>query len=77
MAEAIEAQLGGTAGKVETIQNWAMLEEVSPVPKEDCALVNELGLQSKFVVLYAGNMGPLQDIESIVGAAKLFAEEGR
>lgn len=62
--------------QVRTIQNWASLEEVSPQPRAENLLLRELGLEDKFVFLYAGNMGPPQDVESIVSAAKILQKQG-
>lgn len=68
---------GSDADRVTTIQNWASLEEVSPRPRSGNLLLKEHGLLDKFVVLYAGNMGPPQDVESIVEAAAILKAEGR
>jgi glycosyltransferase involved in cell wall biosynthesis len=53
-----------------TIPNWAELETVEPMPREANPLLAELGLSDRFVLLYAGNMGIPNDMETIVAAAK-------
>jgi colanic acid biosynthesis glycosyl transferase WcaI len=62
--------------KTVVIQNWASLEEVEPQPRDENKLLQESSLEDKFVLLYAGNMGPPQDVESIVDCAKMLKEKG-
>lgn len=54
---------------ISTIPNWAELETVAPVERSENRLLDNLGLQDKFVFLYAGNMGHPNDLESIVECA--------
>ncbi|REJ79303.1 MAG: glycosyltransferase WbuB [Acidobacteria bacterium] len=75
MEEAVALEPGADSERIVTIQNWASLEEVSPTERSENELLKELGLLEKFVVLYAGNMGPPQDIESIVQAATKLKED--
>jgi len=63
--------------KIGVIQNWAALEEVEPLPRNDNPLLKELNLLDKFVFLYAGNMGHPQDLESIVECADKLKNDGR
>lgn len=76
----MELEVGRTPGvdpqRVVTIQNWASLEEVTPESKDKNKLLGELGLRDSFVLLYAGNMGPPQDVESIVEAASMLKASG-
>lgn len=76
MEEVIKNKLDADKEKVVTIQNWASLEEVAPAHRHENALLKELNLENKFVLLYAGNMGPAQDVESIIEAAELLNKEG-
>lgn len=76
MEEVIKNKLTKNPEKVVTIQNWAALEEVSPRRRDENELLKELNLQDKFVLLYAGNMGPAQDVESIIKAAELLQTGG-
>ena len=77
MESVVKNKLKANPEKVLTIQNWASLEEVSPVRRDENGLLQELNLQNKFVLLYAGNMGPPQDVESIVAAADLLQKENK
>jgi colanic acid biosynthesis glycosyl transferase WcaI len=75
MAELVEKKTSGLEVPVTFIPNWAELETVSPALRNENRLLKELNLQNKFVLLYAGNMGPPNDIESIIGAAELLKED--
>jgi glycosyltransferase involved in cell wall biosynthesis len=69
MKDLVEKKTAGLDIPIVTIPNWAELETVSPAPREHNALLKELGLEEKFVFLYAGNMGHPNDLESIVWCA--------
>lgn len=59
------------------IPNWAELEQVSPQPRENNKLLEELDLKEKFVFLYAGNMGHPNDLESIIFCAEKLSDDER
>ena len=69
MRELLLKKTAGLDIPIATIPNWAELESVSPAPRAENTLLRELGLSDKLVILYAGNMGHPNDLESIVGAA--------
>lgn len=69
MKELVGKKTAGLDVPIVTIPNWAELETVAPAPREYNALLKELGLEDKFVFLYAGNMGHPNDLESIVWCA--------
>lgn len=72
MEDLVKKQLKKTAKideKIAMIPNWAALEEVEPRPKSGNKLLKELGIDDKFIFLYAGNMGHPQDVESIIECA--------
>ncbi|MEP6947244.1 MAG: glycosyltransferase family 4 protein [Acidobacteriota bacterium] len=71
----LERKTAGLETSIVVIPNWAELETVQPEPRETNALLTELGLAEKFVLLYAGNMGHPNDLETIVSAAKHLADE--
>ena len=56
--------------RVHLLPNWADLEAIKPGNRRN-ALRQELGLEDKVVVLYAGNMGEKQGLELILEAASL------
>ena len=74
MRELVAKKTEGLEIPIDVIPNWAELETVKPSPREDNQLLKDLGLEKKFVVLYAGNMGYPNDIETIVSAAELLRE---
>lgn len=66
---------GVPAAKLRVTPNWADGDLIRPLPME-MSLRSELGLNQEFVVLYAGNMGyTMGDLESLVDAAKLLADD--
>jgi colanic acid biosynthesis glycosyl transferase WcaI len=69
MRELVAQKTAGLDIPITTIPNWAELESVSPGPRDGNPLLAERGLDSKFVFLYAGNMGWPNDVETIVEAA--------
>jgi colanic acid biosynthesis glycosyl transferase WcaI len=60
--------------KVSIIPNWADLAEIEPAERTSNTLLNELGLLDKFVIQYAGNMGYVHDVETIIAAAALLRD---
>lgn len=75
MLELVGRKTRGLDIPITVIPNWAELETVSPSERAGKALRAELGIEDKFVILYAGNMGPPNDIESIIGAAERLLPE--
>ncbi len=76
MHELVEKKTLGLDIPIDYIPNWADLEQLEPQPREENRLLRELDLSEKFVFLYAGNMGPPHDLESIIECAeKLKTDE--
>ncbi len=59
---------GVPAEKVHVIYNWAGEAVFAPCARDE-ALAAGLGMAGKFNVVYAGNMGVFQDLETLVRAA--------
>lgn len=74
MHELLTRKTQGLDIPIVTIPNWAELESVSPASRSENQLLKELGLTSKFVFLYAGNIGHPNDVESIVECAKAVTD---
>ncbi|MBP9664965.1 MAG: glycosyltransferase family 4 protein [Pyrinomonadaceae bacterium] len=70
MNELFQKKTEGLDVPIVTIPNWADLETIEPLPRDDNALLKELGIEDKFVLLYAGNIGHPTDVETIVEAAE-------
>ncbi len=56
--------------KIVMIRHWADLEEVYPLSRSECPLIQELGLQDRFIVQCSGNMGRTHDARTILDAAE-------
>lgn len=65
MGRCIENRMAPVTRPIVCIPNWADFDEVRPLPREENALLKEYRLLDKFVVGYAGNVGPLQDIKHL------------
>ncbi len=66
---------GVPAEKIHVIYNWIDTDEVQPVAKENSRLYEELGLsRDTFKVVYAGNLGKMQGIDTVLTAAKALQE---
>jgi colanic acid biosynthesis glycosyl transferase WcaI len=77
MKELVTKKLGDKQMPIAVIPNWAETEDLEPRPREENSLLAELGLQDKFVFLYAGNMGHPNDMESIVACAEKLKDDDR
>ena len=77
MFELVEKKTEGLDISIETIQNWAELENVKPLPRSENPLLKELDIEEKIVFLYAGNMGYPNDIESIIECAAKLKDDRR
>lgn len=57
--------------KIAVIPNWIDTEKVYPVPRSENALFDELGIdRNDFIIVYAGNLGMAQGIDTFIDAAK-------
>ena len=60
--------------KIIVITNWGQVDELSPDPVIGKKFLSEIGLQEKFILLWAGNMGYPHDVETLLGAIKLLSD---
>ncbi len=67
---------GVPEAKIEVISNWVDLASFPKVPRSQ-SLAAEMGLEDKFVVLFAGNLGYAACLDSIVAAALLLSDQPR
>ena len=67
-------QRGVPAEKVRVIYNWTDDEVFVPTPPDE-SLRTEFALRGRFVVLYAGNLGAFQGLETVIRAAALLRDE--
>ncbi|MEO7086632.1 MAG: glycosyltransferase family 4 protein, partial [Gemmatimonadaceae bacterium] len=59
---------GVAAEKIHVIYNWTDEEVFTPGPRDE-ALATELGMAGRFNIVYAGNMGIFQGLETLIRAA--------
>lgn len=62
---------GVPLGKLRVIPNFVDTEDLHPGPKSN-DFSRSLGISDKFVVTYAGNLGPAQGLATVVEAANLL-----
>jgi colanic acid biosynthesis glycosyl transferase WcaI len=60
----------GTSDGISVIPLWSECHDIQPSPKNDNPVLIQLGLTQKFVLLYAGNMGRPQGVETLAAAIK-------
>ncbi|NYF97384.1 glycosyltransferase involved in cell wall biosynthesis [Janibacter cremeus] len=63
------AERGIPRAKLHFVPNWAEEASFRPVPR-DPQLAADLGLNRSFTVMYAGNLGEMQNLEHLVSAAE-------
>lgn len=61
---------GVPKSKIELLPNWADVNFICPLPKENNRFRIAYQLMGKFVVLYSGNIALTQGLETVVEAAK-------
>lgn len=66
--------LGVSADKITVIENWAPVDEITPLPREN-DWKREQGLSGKRVVLYSGTLGLKHDPALLAHAAAHFQTE--
>ncbi|MDV3354474.1 glycosyltransferase family 4 protein [Dietzia sp. IN118] len=70
MAELLVTR-GVSRHKISVVPNWAEESSFRPVPRNH-HLANYLGLTRKFTIMYAGNFGEMQNLDSLIEAAELL-----
>jgi len=77
LSEGMKANLvakGVPEDKVVVIPNWVDLDAWKPAPRAN-AFRSELGLENRFVALFAGNLGYAAALETVLEAASLLRSE--
>lgn len=62
--------------KVHVVPNFVDIQDLRPGPREN-EVREELGLSGRFVVTYAGNLGPAQGLGTILEAAEILEADPR
>ena len=75
MREVLAAKMrDGGEGRMDVIHNWADGDSLAPLPDgEPNPFTKEHGLEDKFVVLFSGNFGRVNDFDTPLAAARLLA----
>jgi colanic acid biosynthesis glycosyl transferase WcaI len=76
MAERIVAR-GVPPERVHIIHNWCDDQRIRPIPHEENPLRRQWGLEGKFVVGYSGNLGRAHEFQTVLAAARHFADDPR
>ena len=71
------AEKGVAPERSHTVHVWSDRDEIEALPKEGNALVDELGLAGKFVVMYSGNAGLVHDFTDILEAMRRLKDDPR
>ena len=66
------AAKGVRADRLTLIPVWSRRDEIYPMPREDHALREELGVEGKFVAMYSGNLGLAHSFDEFLEAARRF-----
>ena len=61
---------GVPEAKIEVVYNWADDTVIAPVPRDE-RMAKELGLEGRFNIMFAGNMGSAQALHAVVDAAAI------
>lgn len=65
----------GDKSNITLIPNWAEVDKIFPVNKNDTNMINMLNLQGKFIFQFAGNLGHAQGLNNILDAISLIKNE--
>jgi colanic acid biosynthesis glycosyl transferase WcaI len=55
--------------RIDVIHNWADGEAIKPAPEGENPFIQEHGLGGKFVVLFSGNLGQVNEFQTVLEAA--------
>ena len=72
MQHLVEKRFNGPSEKIIVVPNWADMDILAPAPRAVNKLLRHYGLEDKFVVGYAGNIGRVQAVEALFEAACLL-----
>lgn len=67
--------LGADRSRVEVVYNWCDEQQAGISETERRRLKKENGMEGRFNVLFAGTMGKVQALETVINAAKLLANQ--
>lgn len=53
-------------GYIAVTHNWADVEVIKPLPKENNSFIEKYGLRDNFIVMYSGNIGATHDMKTLI-----------
>ncbi|HKC63425.1 MAG TPA: glycosyltransferase family 4 protein, partial [Pyrinomonadaceae bacterium] len=75
MRERVMDKVGGRASsRIDVIHNWADGQEIKPLNGEENLFSVEQNLYGKFVLLFSGNLGRVNDFSTILDAARTLRD---
>jgi len=74
MESLVRSRLGGKDVAIHLIPVFASTDEIFPAPRTENAILKENRLLDNFVVLIAGNVGPVHNAEALMEAARLLED---
>ncbi len=80
ISEYMEKVIGkycGNKDKIKVIDNWVDVNFIKPIKKEENWFAKKYNLTDKLVILYSGNLGQTHDVESIIEAARILANNNK
>lgn len=75
MKEVLEKENGVSSYKIDVVENWADLEAIYPVKRENNPFIRKHSLEDRFVVMYSGNIGYSQDWGILLETARSLKEK--
>lgn len=75
MRERVVAKIGESAApRIDVIHNWADGEKIVPCEGKENPFAAEQGLAGKFVILFSGNLGRVNEFQTVLHAASALRE---
>jgi glycosyltransferase involved in cell wall biosynthesis len=76
MRERIAEKVGSSrAARIDVIHNWADGREIAPVAEQENSFAAEHDLAGRFVVLFSGNLGRVNEFSTVLESARLLSDE--
>ncbi len=69
MKQKLKEEFSLSSDKIAVVENWADPDQIYPVKPEDNFFLGRHSLESRFVVMYSGNIGLSQDLEKTIDTA--------
>ena len=77
MADLTSAKLGGRDERIVVIPNWGDTDEIAPLDRETNPFIRTNNPPGSTVLQFSGNLGRTHNIETVLEAARLVADDAR